>query len=362
MGRTLALILLLGLSCFSSPIAATQTDSAAETQHQAIGEITYEVNKDGGYDFYRDAKRIAYSRRGRRAGCQTLYALADKKIKKDDTIVEVTPAMSLWLDADNQRRRLRPKTSTHSKLYCGRSRTKMAGNRFPLPLSKECRQMRNQHRSTKIRGSLKALMRRRRKLAFSRITRTREAGTPLRRTKPYCSSHFPTSRPRQVENMVLPIIGTSQVPFGGQTVYRSQIIRNGSDEWHRIDTPIAKWTRDTPAGKFHLSILTEANETRLKLKSIVPVLERAEHGRVKPLLAAVILVRLAVGISGADDTPLQPSTVTPENDVRLAKLTMPNRRRLAYSRIIRTWQAASPSWRGRTSRSTQFPIWRPVPT
>jgi hypothetical protein len=85
---------------------------------------------------------------------------------------------------------------------------------------------------------------------------------------------------RQVETLVLPVIGPLKMPFGGQTVYRSQLIQNGVIvEPHRMDTPIAKWTRDTPDGKFRLSILAEDSETRLKLKSIVPVLERAEHGR-----------------------------------------------------------------------------------
>jgi hypothetical protein len=46
-----------------------------------------------------------------------------------------------------------------------------------------------------------------------------------------------------------------------------------------VDTPIAKWTRDTTEGKFRLSILAEDSETRLKLKSIVPVLEHGEHGK-----------------------------------------------------------------------------------
>jgi hypothetical protein len=93
----------------------------------------------------------------------------------------------------------------------------------------------------------------------------------------FCALPYePTTR--QIENMVLSIVGPSKMPFGGQTVYRSQIIRS-FDEPHRLDTPIAKWTRDSPNGKFRLSIMADDSETRLKLKSIVPVLEHAEHVR-----------------------------------------------------------------------------------
>jgi hypothetical protein len=72
------------------------------------------------------------------------------------------------------------------------------------------------------------------------------------------------------------IIGTREMPFGGQTVYHSQMeAGNGPPLPRRADTPIAKWTRDTPNAKFRLSIMTEDHETRLKLKSIIPVLEQA---------------------------------------------------------------------------------------
>jgi hypothetical protein len=50
---------------------------------------------------------------------------------------------------------------------------------------------------------------------------------------------------------------------------------------HRTDIPIAKWTRDTPDGQFRLSIKEEDHETRLKLKSIVPVLEHASKTPVE---------------------------------------------------------------------------------
>jgi hypothetical protein len=74
-------------------------------------------------------------------------------------------------------------------------------------------------------------------------------------------------------------IGTSTMPFGGQTFYRSQMTEKAPGLVVRDDTPIATLARDTPDGKFRLLILAEDSETRTKLKSIVPVLERAEHAR-----------------------------------------------------------------------------------
>jgi hypothetical protein len=75
------------------------------------------------------------------------------------------------------------------------------------------------------------------------------------------------------------IVGTSKMPLGCQTIYQSLMTGPGFGTLHRTDIPIAQWTRDTPDGKFRLSILTEDNETRLKLKSIIPVLEHAGHAR-----------------------------------------------------------------------------------
>jgi hypothetical protein len=69
-------------------------------------------------------------------------------------------------------------------------------------------------------------------------------------------------------------IGKSQMPFGGQTLYRPGKIRD-PDNVCREHIPIAIWTRATPDGEFSLSIMTEDSKTRLKLKSIVPVLEQA---------------------------------------------------------------------------------------
>jgi hypothetical protein len=74
-------------------------------------------------------------------------------------------------------------------------------------------------------------------------------------------------------------IGTSTMPFGGQTFYRSQMAEKAPGLVVRDDTPIATLARDTPGGQFTLSILAEDSETRTKLKSIKPVLERAEHAR-----------------------------------------------------------------------------------
>jgi hypothetical protein len=68
-------------------------------------------------------------------------------------------------------------------------------------------------------------------------------------------------------------IGTAQVPTGCQILYRSAT----RTTWSGRVIPIALWTRDSFDGTFHLSILSEDYETRLKLKSIVPVLEHAGH-------------------------------------------------------------------------------------
>jgi len=80
---------------------------------------------------------------------------------------------------------------------------------------------------------------------------------------------------------VLGTIGTSTMPRGGQTVYRSEMKKlvPGVDDRRREDTPIAKWTRDTPDGQCRFSIIAEDSETRVKLKSIIPALEHAEHRR-----------------------------------------------------------------------------------
>jgi hypothetical protein len=95
----------------------------------------------------------------------------------------------------------------------------------------------------------------------------------------YSLPYEPTTR--QVENMVLPAIGTAKVPFSGQTVYRSQFFQFELATAHRMDTAIAKWTRDSPSGTFRLSIMSDDRETRLKLKSIVPVLETSSLAEQK---------------------------------------------------------------------------------
>jgi hypothetical protein len=84
-----------------------------------------------------------------------------------------------------------------------------------------------------------------------------------------------------VEKVNVFTIGTSKMAFGGQTIYRSEMMAPmGPVPFRlqtRVDIPIAKWSRDTPDGKFQLSIMAEDSETRMKLKSIVPVLEHASQ-------------------------------------------------------------------------------------
>ncbi|HEV3300392.1 MAG TPA: hypothetical protein VG055_12170 [Planctomycetaceae bacterium] len=66
-------------------------------------------------------------------------------------------------------------------------------------------------------------------------------------------------------------VGKSKMPFGGQTLYRPGI----PDTFRPEHIPIAIRTRATPDGDFSLSIMDEDHKTRLRLKSISPVLERA---------------------------------------------------------------------------------------
>jgi hypothetical protein len=71
-------------------------------------------------------------------------------------------------------------------------------------------------------------------------------------------------------------IGTSKMPFGGQTFYRSEMKdMNTGVVFRREDVPIARLTRDDPGSKFQLSIWDDDHETQLKLKSIKPMLEQA---------------------------------------------------------------------------------------
>jgi hypothetical protein len=81
------------------------------------------------------------------------------------------------------------------------------------------------------------------------------------------------------ENVEAFIVGKSKIPFGSQTIYLGVMTAPGFSGLDGAVVPIAKWTRDTPGGKFRLSIIAEDNETRVKLKSIIPVLEHAEHVR-----------------------------------------------------------------------------------
>jgi hypothetical protein len=75
-----------------------------------------------------------------------------------------------------------------------------------------------------------------------------------------------------VERINVSIIGTSKMPVGGQTLYRGEM-HTYFNVFVRHDIPIATWFRDAPDAKIRLSITSDNHETRLKLKSIVPVLE-----------------------------------------------------------------------------------------
>jgi hypothetical protein len=77
------------------------------------------------------------------------------------------------------------------------------------------------------------------------------------------------------ESKTLRTIGASKLPFGGQTIYRSEMKQIGPRVHRRDDVPIATWTRDALKRQFTLVILSEDYQTRLKLKSIVPVLEHS---------------------------------------------------------------------------------------
>ncbi len=84
---------------------------------------------------------------------------------------------------------------------------------------------------------------------------------------------------RRPKRFILFTIGPSQLPFGGQAIYRGEMIEIDKGVFRRNDMQIAKWSRDTPDGHFTLSTMVADRETRLKLKSIVPMLEHAEHVR-----------------------------------------------------------------------------------
>jgi hypothetical protein len=81
------------------------------------------------------------------------------------------------------------------------------------------------------------------------------------------------------QSINVPTIGPSKVPFGGQTIYRTEMADNGKNGFYREDIRVAYWSRDTSDGNFQLWLLADDSETRMKVKSIVPVLERAEHAR-----------------------------------------------------------------------------------
>jgi hypothetical protein len=62
-------------------------------------------------------------------------------------------------------------------------------------------------------------------------------------------------------------VGTVPMPFGGQTVYRSEMTDIGFG-LSRRDIPIAMWSRDAPEREFRLSIKHEDHDTRLILEYI----------------------------------------------------------------------------------------------
>jgi hypothetical protein len=105
---------------------------------------------------------------------------------------------------------------------------------------------------------------------------------------PYMPTDYPSDRTVQVienrngnlvsrrivERTTLASIGTATMPFGGQSIYRGEMMQMATGVF-RKDTALATWSRDTPDGHFRLFIMDGNRETRLKLKSIVPVLEHA---------------------------------------------------------------------------------------
>jgi hypothetical protein len=84
-----------------------------------------------------------------------------------------------------------------------------------------------------------------------------------------------TAMANVTQSINVPTIGPSKVPFGGQTIYRTEMSNNGKDGFYREDIRLAYWSRETSDGEFKLWILADDNETRMKVKSIVPVLETA---------------------------------------------------------------------------------------
>ena len=80
-----------------------------------------------------------------------------------------------------------------------------------------------------------------------------------------------------VVNINVVTIGTLKLPDGYYTICRARMIDLGNESV-REDEPIAFWF-GAFAKEHRLSTITFDHETRIKLKSIIPVLEHAEHGR-----------------------------------------------------------------------------------
>jgi hypothetical protein len=82
-----------------------------------------------------------------------------------------------------------------------------------------------------------------------------------------------------VDIKTLSTVGLKPMPADGQTVYRSEMNQLYPGVFVRNDVPVATWASDAPGVPLRLSRWCDDSETRLKLKSIVPVLEHAEHGQ-----------------------------------------------------------------------------------
>jgi hypothetical protein len=63
---------------------------------QPPGPLMYQANKDGGYDFFRDGRRLAYSRAGSDWTSQTLFVAAGKVPRKDRVVLELTTKHAGW--------------------------------------------------------------------------------------------------------------------------------------------------------------------------------------------------------------------------------------------------------------------------
>jgi hypothetical protein len=63
---------------------------------QPPGPLMYQANKDGGYDFFRDGRRLAYSRAGNDWTSQTLFVVASRVPRRDKVVLELTTKHAGW--------------------------------------------------------------------------------------------------------------------------------------------------------------------------------------------------------------------------------------------------------------------------